>query len=72
MLRATHLRREIQTLLVKLGDKHPSFIGSSNWIGAIELSYILNEYLGVTSKVGGGCGGGFVFVCVCVCVCVCV
>lgn len=35
-----------------LKDKEASFIGSSNWIGAIELSYILDEYLGVTSKVG--------------------
>lgn len=43
--------REIQQLLVKLGDKDPSFIGSSNWIGAIELSYILNEYLGITCKI---------------------
>ncbi|GBF93356.1 ufm1-specific protease-like [Raphidocelis subcapitata] len=39
--------REIQSLLVKLGDKDPSFIGSSNWIGAIELSYVLSEYLGI-------------------------
>jgi hypothetical protein len=36
---------------VSLKDKEASFIGSSNWIGAIELSYILDEYLGVTSKV---------------------
>ncbi|KAI8467628.1 MAG: peptidase family C78-domain-containing protein [Monoraphidium minutum] len=43
--------REIQSLLVKLGDKDASFIGSSNWIGAIELSYILDEYLGVTCKI---------------------
>lgn len=38
---------------MKLGDKEASFVGSSNWIGAIELSYILDEYLGITSKVGG-------------------
>jgi hypothetical protein len=52
--------REIQSLLVKLGDKDPSFIGSSNWIGAIELSYVLGEYLGVTSKARRGfrAGGG--------------
>lgn len=38
---------------MKLGDKEASFVGSSNWIGAIELSYILDEHLGITSKVGG-------------------
>lgn len=43
--------REIQQTLVKIGDKGQSFVGSSNWIGAIELSYILDEYLGVTSKI---------------------
>lgn len=43
--------RQIQEVLVALKDKEASFIGSSNWIGAIELSYILDEYLGVTSKV---------------------
>jgi hypothetical protein len=32
-------------------DKPPTFVGSSQWIGAIELSYILDEYLGVTSKI---------------------
>eukprot|EP00882_Tetradesmus_deserticola_P025693 GHRQ01028246.1.p1 GENE.GHRQ01028246.1~~GHRQ01028246.1.p1 ORF type:complete len:114 (-),score=11.56 GHRQ01028246.1:797-1138(-) len=46
--------RQIQQVLVALKDKGASFIGSSNWIGAIELSYILDEYLGVTSKVGSG------------------
>ncbi|KAF5843261.1 peptidase family C78-domain-containing protein [Dunaliella salina] len=43
--------REAQQILVKLGDKARDFIGSQNWIGAIELSYILDEYLGVTSKI---------------------
>jgi hypothetical protein len=46
--------RQIQELLVSLKDKEASFIGSSKWIGAIELSYILDEYLGVTSKVCPG------------------
>ncbi|KAG2442271.1 hypothetical protein HXX76_002358 [Chlamydomonas incerta] len=40
----------IQQTLVKLGDKAPSFVGSSNWIGAIELSYVLDDYLGVQCK----------------------
>lgn len=42
--------RTIQQVLAKLGDKPPSFVGSCNWIGAIELSFILDEYLGVSSK----------------------
>ncbi|KAG2433569.1 hypothetical protein HYH02_012686 [Chlamydomonas schloesseri] len=40
----------IQQTLVKLGDKPASFVGSSNWIGAIELSYVLDDYLGVSCK----------------------
>jgi hypothetical protein len=43
--------RQIQEILVGLGDKEPSFVGSSNWIGAIELGYILDDYLGITCKV---------------------
>ncbi|GLI69235.1 hypothetical protein VaNZ11_013810 [Volvox africanus] len=43
--------RTIQQVLVRLGDKPPTFVGSCNWIGAIELSYILDDYLGVTSKI---------------------
>lgn len=33
------------------GDKPRSFVGSRNWIGAIELGYVLDERLGVTCKV---------------------
>lgn len=40
-----------QRLLVDMGDKEPSFIGSNNWIGAIELGYVMDAYLGVTCKV---------------------
>lgn len=36
---------------MRLGDKPREFIGSRQWIGAIELSYILDEYLGVVSKI---------------------
>lgn len=43
--------REIQEILVRLGDKERSFVGSKQWIGAIELSYVLDEYLGVTCKI---------------------
>ncbi|KAI4343667.1 hypothetical protein L6164_010988 [Bauhinia variegata] len=43
--------REIQQSLVEVGDKDPSFIGSREWIGAIELSFVLDKLLGVTCKV---------------------
>lgn len=40
--------REIQQALVEIGDKDPSFIGSCEWIGAIELSFVLDKLLGVS------------------------
>ncbi|CDP15077.1 unnamed protein product [Coffea canephora] len=43
--------REIQQTLVEIGDKDPSFIGSREWIGAIELSFVLDKLLGVSCKV---------------------
>lgn len=43
--------REIQQSLVEIGDKDPSFIGSREWIGAIELSFVLDKLLGVNCKV---------------------
>eukprot|EP00850_Spirogloea_muscicola_P002027 SM000007S20987 [mRNA] locus=s7:1290729:1296304:+ [translate_table: standard] len=43
--------RSIQQTLVDLGDKPPSFVGSCQWIGAIELSYILDQLLGVTCRI---------------------
>ncbi|KAK4427021.1 putative Ufm1-specific protease [Sesamum alatum] len=48
--------REIQQALVEIGDKDPSFIGSREWIGAIELSFVLDKLLGVSCKVIK-CGG---------------
>ncbi|KAJ0106533.1 hypothetical protein Patl1_18203 [Pistacia atlantica] len=39
--------REIQQSLVEIGDKDPSFIGSREWIGAIELSFVLDKLLGI-------------------------
>uniref|UniRef100_A0A1D2AB68 Ufm1-specific protease n=1 Tax=Auxenochlorella protothecoides TaxID=3075 RepID=A0A1D2AB68_AUXPR len=41
----------IQTMLVMLGDKEPSFRGSKQWIGAVELGFVLDEGLGVQCKV---------------------
>ncbi|XP_022885346.1 probable Ufm1-specific protease isoform X1 [Olea europaea var. sylvestris] len=43
--------REIQQALVEIGDKDPSFVGSREWIGAIELSFVLDKLLGVSCKV---------------------
>ncbi|KAL6854361.1 hypothetical protein ACP4OV_019264 [Aristida adscensionis] len=43
--------REIQQVLVDIGDKDPAFIGSREWIGAIELSFVLDKLLGVSCKV---------------------
>ena len=41
--------REIQQMLVDMGDKSKSFVGSREWIGAIELSYILDNHMGVSA-----------------------
>lgn len=37
--------------LVDVGDKEPSFLGSRQWIGSIEVQAVLNQLLGVTSKI---------------------
>lgn len=42
--------RQIQEILVSTGDKDASLIGSSQWLGSFELSYILDAYLGITCK----------------------
>ena len=33
------------------GDKEAAFVGSSQWIGALELSFVLDTLLGVTCRV---------------------
>ncbi len=43
--------REIQNTLVKVGDKEASFAGSRQWIGAVELGFVLDELLGVQCRV---------------------
>jgi hypothetical protein len=43
--------REIQQTLVEIGDKDPSFVGSQEWIGSMDLCYVLDNLLGVTCKV---------------------
>ncbi|ESO92372.1 hypothetical protein LOTGIDRAFT_190780 [Lottia gigantea] len=43
--------KEIQQALVDIGDKDPKFIGSRKWIGSLEVSYCLDNLIGVTSKI---------------------
>uniref|UniRef100_A0A8R1EPC8 Ufm1-specific protease n=1 Tax=Caenorhabditis japonica TaxID=281687 RepID=A0A8R1EPC8_CAEJA len=37
--------REIQQTLVDIGDKQAKFVGSRQWIGSTEISFVLNELL---------------------------
>ncbi|XP_041457900.1 ufm1-specific protease 2-like [Lytechinus variegatus] len=43
--------KEIQQALVDVGDKQAKFVGSRQWIGSIEVSTVLNQLLGITSKI---------------------
>nr|CAB3267493.1 ufm1-specific protease 2 [Phallusia mammillata] len=43
--------KEIQQILVDVGDKPKEFVGTRKWIGSIEVSAVLNQYLGITSKI---------------------
>jgi hypothetical protein len=43
--------RQIQEILVKIGDKEKNFINSRDWIGALECSYVLDELFGVSSRI---------------------
>ncbi|KAI5630435.1 ufm1-specific protease 2 isoform X1, partial [Silurus asotus] len=43
--------KQIQQALVDVGDKEPSFVGSRQWIGSIEVQAVLNQLLGVNSKI---------------------
>ncbi|KAK7912907.1 hypothetical protein WMY93_013118 [Mugilogobius chulae] len=49
--RSVPSHKEIQQALVNVGDKQASFVGSRQWIGSIEVQMVLNELLGVTSKI---------------------
>ncbi|XP_016415557.1 ufm1-specific protease 2-like [Sinocyclocheilus rhinocerous] len=42
---------QIQQALVDVGDKEPRFVSSRQWIGSIEVQAVLNQLLGVTSKI---------------------
>uniref|UniRef100_A0A4W5RVP6 Ufm1-specific protease 2 n=1 Tax=Hucho hucho TaxID=62062 RepID=A0A4W5RVP6_9TELE len=49
--RAVPSHKEIQQALVEVGDKQGSFLGSRQWIGSIEVAAVLDQLLGVTSKI---------------------
>ena len=42
---------EIQKTLVKIGDKETKFLNSTDWIGANECAYVLDELLKVECKI---------------------
>lgn len=43
--------KEIQRALVDVGDKPSTFVDSKQWIGSLEVSYCLQQLIGVTSKI---------------------
>ncbi|XP_067105885.1 ufm1-specific protease 2 [Osmerus mordax] len=49
--RAVPTHKEIQQALVAVGDKQDNFVDSRQWIGSIEVQAVLNQLLGVTSKI---------------------
>ncbi|MCJ8749280.1 hypothetical protein PDJAM_G00174530 [Pangasius djambal] len=49
--RTVPTHKQIQQALVDVGDKEPSFVGSRQWIGSIEVQAVLNQLLGVNSKI---------------------
>lgn len=49
--RSVPSHKEIQQALVDVGDKQASFVGSRQWIGSFEVQVVLNQLLGVTSKI---------------------
>ncbi|XP_058049141.1 ufm1-specific protease 2 isoform X2 [Ahaetulla prasina] len=55
-LRNPHLHLNPPTIesgmaLVNVGDKPPNFVGTCQWIGSIEVQLVLNQLLGITSKI---------------------
>lgn len=49
--RSVPTHKDIQQALVDVGDKQNNFVGSRQWIGSIEVQTVLNQLLGVTSKI---------------------
>uniref|UniRef100_H2YW67 Ufm1-specific protease 2 n=1 Tax=Ciona savignyi TaxID=51511 RepID=H2YW67_CIOSA len=49
--KAIPTHKEIQQILVDVGDKTKEFVGTRKWIGSIEVNNVLNQHLDVTSKI---------------------
>lgn len=43
--------RRIQEILVDIGDKEAGFVGSRQWIGSLEVSYVLDTLYDIPSKI---------------------
>jgi hypothetical protein len=43
--------REIQQCLVDIGDKEAKFLGSRQWIGSMEVGFVLETKCGIQSRV---------------------
>lgn len=41
---------QIQRALVRMGDKPATFVGSTEWIGSLEVGYVLDELFGVSFR----------------------
>ncbi|OQR66708.1 ufm1-specific protease 2-like [Tropilaelaps mercedesae] len=42
--------RKIQETLVEIGDKETNFVGSKQWIGSQEVSFVLNQRMSINCK----------------------
>lgn len=48
--KASLTHAEIQQTLVKIGDKPASFVNSREWIGSMEVGYVLDELFGISFR----------------------
>ncbi|ESN99813.1 hypothetical protein HELRODRAFT_113575 [Helobdella robusta] len=55
--KATPTHRQIQQALVEVGDKLPSFLGSKQWIGSTEVSYVLDHIFSIQCKISHASSG---------------
>lgn len=49
--KAAPSHQQIQQTLVDMGDKPAKFVNSKQWIGSVEVSWVLERYLGVSSRI---------------------
>jgi len=47
-----------ESIQVSLGDKPASFVGSKQWIGSTEVSFVLEALLGVSCRIMSLSSGG--------------